>query len=114
MACCLAVLILFLIVIFAGHSSSEKEMDVNEVLKATSLYFIAPLIAWVTWKKQDWADTSQNTRPTYDTGVVANAGQQDQNSLSVSASSSLSGSIQQHPDEINLLERKTDLTVLLN
>ena len=79
-------------------------MDVNEVLKATSLYFIAPLIAWVTWKKQDWADTSQNTRP----GVVANAGQQDQNSLSVSASSSLSGSIQQHPDEINLLERKTD------
>ena len=63
MACCLAVLILFLIVVFAGHSSSEKEMDVNEVLKATSLYFIAPLIAWVTWKKQDWADTSQNTRP---------------------------------------------------
>ena len=71
--CCLAVLILFLIVIFAGHSSSEKEMAVDEVLKTTSLYFITAFITWVTWKKYDSADASQNTP---DQGVITNAGQQ--------------------------------------
>ena len=74
--CCLAVLILFLIVIFAGHSSSEKEMDVDEVLKTTSLYFITAFIAWLTtWKKHDSTDASQNTRPTSNTDVVPNADQ---------------------------------------
>ena len=74
--CCLAVLILFLIVIFAGHSSSEKEMDVDEVLKTTSLYFITAFIAWATtWKKHDSAGASQNTRPASNIDVVPNADQ---------------------------------------
>ena len=50
-AYCLVVLLLFLVVIFAGHSSSGKEMAVDEVLKATSLYFITAFISWATWKK---------------------------------------------------------------
>ena len=43
---CLAVLFLFLIVIFAGHASSGKEMAVDEVLKTTSLYFITAFVGW--------------------------------------------------------------------
>ena len=105
--CCLAVLILFLIVIFAGHSSSEKEMAVDEVLKTTSLYFITAFIAWVTtWKKHDSADASQpNNCPASNRGVVANAGQHDQNSSSVAGPSSSSGSIQQCPEERTLLQQ---------
>ena len=87
--CCLAVLILFLIVIFAGHSSSEKEMAVDEVLKTTSLYFITAFIAWATtWKKHDSAGASQNTRPASNIGVVPNADQQEQNSRLVATSPS--------------------------
>ena len=105
--CCLAVLILFLIVIFAGHSSSEKEMAVDEVLKTTSLYFITAFIAWVTtWKKHDSADASQpNNCTASNRGVVANAGQHDQNSSSVAGPSSSSGSIQQCPEERTLLQQ---------
>ena len=55
-AYCLVVLLLFLVVIFAGHSSSGKEMAVDEVLKATSLYFITAFISWATWKKHVSAD----------------------------------------------------------
>ena len=100
--CCLAVLILFLIVIFAGHSSSEKEMAVDEVLKTTSLCFITAFITWVTWKKYDSADASQNTS---DQGVT-NAGQQSQNSLSVPGPSFSSGGMrQQRPEEINLVDQ---------
>ena len=101
--CCLAVLILFLIVIFAGHSSSEKEMAVDEVLKTTSLYFITAFITWVTWKKYDSADASQNTP---DQGVITNAGQHSQNSLSVPGPSFSSGGMrQQRPEEINLVDQ---------
>ena len=101
--CCLAVLILFLILIFAGHSSSEKEMAVDEVLKTTSLYFITAFITWVTWKKYDSADASQNTP---DQGVITNAGQQSQNSLSVPGPSFSSGGMrQQRPEEINLVDQ---------
>ena len=85
-ACCLAVLILFFIVIFAGHSSNEKEMAVDEVLKTTSLYFITAFITWVTWKKQ-------NTCP-------AIAGQHNHDTSSVPGSSSPSGSIRHHPEGI--------------
>ena len=55
-AYCLVVLLLFLVVIFAGHSSSGKEMAVDEVLKATSLYFITAFISWAAWKKHVSAD----------------------------------------------------------
>ena len=93
-ACCLAVLLLFLIVIFAGHSSSEKEMAVDEVLKTTSLYFITAFIAWATtWNKNDSADASTNTYPPSNRNVVPNAEQQDQNSRLVVGPSSSSGSI---------------------
>ena len=100
--CCLAVLILFLIVIFAGHSSSEKEMAVDEVLKTTSLYFITAFIAWATtWNKHDSADASTNTCPPSNRNVVPNAEQQDQDSRLVVGPSSSSGSIQERPEERN-------------
>ena len=100
--CCLAVLILFLIVIFAGHSSSEKEMAVDEVLKTTSLYFITAFIAWATtWNKHDSADASTNTCPPSNRNVVPNAEQQGQNSRLVVGPSSSSGSIQERPEERN-------------
>ena len=60
-AYCLVVLLLFLVVIFAGHSSSGKEMAVDEVLKATSLYFITAFISWATWKKHASADALNMT-----------------------------------------------------
>lgn len=60
-AYCLVVLLLFLVVIFAGHSSSGKEMAVDEVLKATSLYFITAFISWATWKKHASADARNMT-----------------------------------------------------
>lgn len=63
-AYCLVVLLLFLVVIFAGHSSSGKEMAVDEVLKATSLYFITAFISWATWKKHASADASQISQVT--------------------------------------------------
>ena len=102
MACCLAVLILFLIVVFAGHSSSEKEMAVDEVLKTTSLYFITAFIAWATTRnKHDSADASTNTCPPSYRNVVPNAEQQGQNSRLVVGPSSSSGSIQERPEERN-------------
>ena len=102
MACCLAVLILFLIVVFAGHSSSEKEMAVDEVLKTTSLYFITAFIAWATTRnKHDSADASTNTCPPSNRNVVPNAEQQGQNSRLVVGPSSSSGSVQERPEERN-------------
>ena len=74
-------------------------MGADEVLKTTSLYFITAIITWVTWK-------TKNTAP-------ANTGQHNHNTPSVPGSSSLGGSIQQHPEE-NLPLLKTDLTVLFN
>lgn len=102
-SCCLAVLILFIIVIFAGHSSSEKEMAVDEVLKTTSLYFITAFIAWATtWNKHDSADASTNPCHPSNRNVVPNPEQSNQNPLLVtSPSSSTSGSIQQRPEERN-------------
>ena len=94
--CCLAVLIIFLIVIFAGHSGSEKEMGVDEVLKTTSLYFITAFITWVTWKTKNTIILLQND-----------------NTPSVPGPSSLGGSIQRRPEE-NLPLLETDLTVLFN
>ena len=72
-AYCLVVLLLFLIVIFAGHSSSGKEMAVDEVLKATSLYFITAFISWATWKKHASADASQISQVEPQASQVAQA-----------------------------------------
>ena len=45
---CFAVVSLFVIVFLAGHTHTGKEMAVDEVLKAISLYFLTAFMGWVT------------------------------------------------------------------
>ena len=47
---CLAVLLLFVIVILVGQANTGQEMAVGEVLKAFSLYFIPGLVGWAAFK----------------------------------------------------------------
>ena len=66
---CLAVLLLFVIVVLAGQSYRSEKVAADEVLKTTSLYFISAFISWVTWKKhashqQSETKEKQNTQPT--------------------------------------------------
>lgn len=57
---CFAVVSLFVIVVLAGHANSGKEMAVDEVLKAISLYFITAFLGWVTLNV-DRPDASQHS-----------------------------------------------------
>ena len=57
---CFAVVSLFAIVVLAGHANSGKEMAVDEVLKAMSLYFITAFLGWVTLNV-DRPDASQHS-----------------------------------------------------
>ena len=93
---CLAILLLFVIVILAGHSHSGKEMAVDEMLKATSLYFITAFISWATWKKHASADASRHSVPnTQQPGANEN----------LPPPLSSKRSISQPPEEIRLIER---------
>ena len=57
---CFAVVSLFVIVVLAGHANSGKEMAVDEVLKAISLYFLTAFLGWVTLNS-DRPDASQHS-----------------------------------------------------
>lgn len=65
---CLAVWLLFVIVILAGHSNTGKEMAVGEVLGTVSLYFSTAFVSWLTWKKRNSKDRTTRYSPERDTG----------------------------------------------
>lgn len=63
---CLAVWLLFVIVILAGHSNTGKEMAVSEVLGTVSLYFSTAFVSWFTWKKRNSNDSISRSSPEHD------------------------------------------------
>lgn len=80
---CLAVWLLFVIVILAGHSNTGKEMAVGEVLGTVSLYFSTAFVSWFTWKKRNSKDRTARSSSEQDTKVSSNkeglGGQHDMN-----------------------------------
>lgn len=69
---CLAVWLLFVIVILAGHSNTGKEMAVGEVLGTISLYFSTAFVSWFTWKKRNSNDSISRSSSEQDTEVSSN------------------------------------------
>ena len=103
---CLATLLLFIIVILAGHSHSGKEMAVDEVLKATSLYFITAFISWATWKKHTSADASRYSVPnTQQPGTNENLSYAEDHQKTYVLPLSSRRNMPQPPEEIRLIER---------
>ena len=65
-----AVLLLVVIILFAGQSYNSKE-TADEVLKTILLYFIGAFISWISWKKHPLhPGTAQNALPP--TGTAQN------------------------------------------
>ena len=103
---CLATLLLFIIVILAGHSHSGKEMAVDEVLKATSLYFITAFISWATWKKHTSSDASRYSAPnTQQPGTNENLPYAEDHQKTYVPPLSSRRNMPQPPEEIRLIER---------
>jgi len=65
----LAVLLLVVIVLFAGQSYNSKE-TADDVLKTILLYFIGAFISWISWKKHPLHPGTAQNAPT---GTAQNA-----------------------------------------
>ena len=97
----LAVLLLVVIVLFAGQSYNSKE-TADEVLKTILLYFIGAFISWISWKKHPLHPGTAQNAPT---GTAQNAPTGTaQNAPTGTAQSAPTGTAQNGPSSAGTVE----------